>query len=250
MRQSLYEEQLEQGKLELDEVLDDISRQFNTRVQFNIRNCADFAQVRDKICLRVINYGKNLELLKNVPYRRFLDLAITYRIMVVLSDCTEGSILVSNALLKAWGITESELLDVAYHNTFSENGVRVRSMSEILQGFAERDSSMTGLFQAIPETDELMYVADNGTFFGGGVSILMKEAFQQFAEKEGHDVYIIPSSTHELILVLKKEDIRWECLRDMLLEVNQFVVAEEDVLSDHLYLYERETDEIVDLCQK
>ena len=246
----LYEEQLEQGKLELDEVLGDISRQFNTRVQFNIRNCADFVQVRDKICLRVINYEKNLELLKDVPYRRFLDLAITYRITVVLSNCTEGSILVSNALLKAWGITESELLDVAYHNTFSENGVRVRSMSEILQGFVERDSSMTGLFQAISETDELMYVADNGTFFGGGVSILMKEAFQQFAEKEGHDIYIIPSSTHELILVLKKEDIRWECLRDMLLEVNQFVVAEEDVLSDHLYLYERETDEIVDLCQE
>lgn len=244
----VYEEQMEQGKMTLDEVLDDISKQFSTRFQFNIQNCADFEQVRNKLCLRVINYKKNLELLKDVPHRKYLDLAITYRITVTLSDCTEGSILVTNALLKNWGITESELLDVAYHNTFSQTGVRVRGMSEVLLGIAERDPFMMDLLPEIPEANELMYIADNGTFWGGSVSILMKEAFQQFAEKEGHDIYIIPSSTHELILVLKKEDIRWECLRDMLQEVNQCVVAEEEVLSDHLYLYERETDEIIDLC--
>lgn len=244
----LYEEQLKMGKMTLDEVMDDISRQFETRVQFNIRNCADFAQIKDKLCLRVINYEKNLELLKDVPHRRFLDLAITYRITVVLSDCTEGSILVSNALLKAWGITENELLDVAYHNTFSRTGVRVRSMWEIVKGVAEREPAMIDLFQAIPESDKLMYVADNGTFFGGGTSILMKEAFQQLAEKEGHDVYIIPSSIHELILVLKKEDIRWEYLRNMVKEINQSMVVEEEILSDHIYLYEKETDKIIDLC--
>ena len=92
-----------------------------------------------------------------------------------------------------------------------------------------------------------MYLAKVGLCWGGGVSLLQKEAFQKFAEEKDSDIYILPSSTHELILVLEKYKFEEQELKAMVKDINESMVSEEEILSNHVYLYQRETDEIVDL---
>lgn len=245
-----YVNLLESGKATLDEVLQEIVMQIKCGPRICVPQLNDYEAIKDKLCVRVINYDKNAELLQRIPHRRFLDLAIVYHIMFVIADNMEASMQVTNDCLRAWGVTEEELLDVAYHNTFCATGVRIRRMIDVVYALEkEVNSPLDEVIYNLAKEDSCMFVADTGTPKGGSVSLLMKEAFQQFAEKEGYDVYIIPSSLHELILVLKKEDISHVFLQQMLQEVNHTAVHAEEVLSDHVYLYRRETDEIVDLCQ-
>lgn len=63
--------------------------------------------------------------------------------------------------------------------------------------------------------------------------------FQKFAEKQGTDIYIIPTSLYELILIPKKDNACHEYLQNILMEVNRKMLYGEDVLSEHVYLYQR-----------
>ena len=59
------------------------------------------------------------------------------------------------------------------------------------------------------------------------------------------DLYILPSSVHELILVPAYEYIDVYQLYEMVKEVNDTVVALGDILSYNVYKYCKETDQIV-----
>ena len=98
------------------------------------------------------------------------------------------------------------------------------------------------------EMDKMMYVADVAASNGGGLCFLYKEKIREFANENDMDLYIIPSSIHELIIIPKKEQIPKQHLLCMVSDVSNHVVQEEDFLSSHLYCYLRERDEIVDVC--
>ena len=66
---------------------------------------------------------------------------------------------------------------------------------------------------------------------------------KEFAEEMGHDLYIIPSSIHETILLPMLGD-DWEALSQMVKEVNATQLAPEEILSDHVYLYKSEDNTI------
>ena len=53
------------------------------------------------------------------------------------------------------------------------------------------------------------------------------------------DYYILPSSVHEVIIVPYSEIYVCSKLDEMVREINSTQVEEEDVLSNHVYLYDR-----------
>ena len=246
----LYEELLEYGELTLEEVLDEMGMVLKEHVEVGSVNFADWEQVKESLIIRVINYEKNAELLQEVPHRRILDLAVTYRIAVTVTESVEGSALVTNRYLDIWGITEEELCTTVYQTMFSKEEVSIQPLTKILFDMKElvgHDIEGMDLLKQVPEAKEIMYLARVGVCWGGGVSLLQKEAFQKFAEEKDSDIYILPSSTHELILVLEQYKFSEQELKAMVKDINESMVSEEEILSNHVYLYQRETDEIVDL---
>ena len=246
----LYEELLEYGELTLEEVLDEMEMVLKEHVEVGSMSFTDWEQVKESLIIRVINYEKNAELLQEVPHRRILDLAVTYRITVTVTESVEGSALVTNRYLDIWGITEEELFTTAYQNMFQTEEVSIQPLTKILFDMAELvgyDIEGLKLLKQVPQAKEVMYLAKVGLLWGGGVCFLQKEAFQKFAEEKDSDIYILPSSTQELILVLEKYKFAEEVLKDMVKDINESMVSEEEILSNHVYLYQRETNEIVDL---
>lgn len=60
-----------------------------------------------------------------------------------------------------------------------------------------------------------------------------------------HNLYILPSSIHEVIILLDDEYAKDpEELARMDKRDNRIVVDREEILSDHVYYYDREKDEI------
>ena len=66
---------------------------------------------------------------------------------------------------------------------------------------------------------------------------------EEFAEKMQDDIYILPSSLHEVILVPRK-GLEPGNLRSIVEDVNKTVVTKEEVLGENVYLYERKLKEI------
>ena len=60
----------------------------------------------------------------------------------------------------------------------------------------------------------------------------------------GGDFYILPSSTHEVLIVPKDEMVDLKELEKMVQSVNQEMVAAEEFLSDHVYEYDAQSHEL------
>ncbi|MFS6555026.1 DUF5688 family protein, partial [Parabacteroides distasonis] len=104
---------------------------------------ADYTKVRQHLACRLISREKNRELLKMVPYRIFLDLAVVVYYYFEDSRLGTGTILVYSSHCKNWGITEEELFAGARENTLNiqpEEFLSMRSVLEKFQGCIKTDA--------------------------------------------------------------------------------------------------------------
>ena len=74
--------------------------------------------------------------------------------------------------------------------------------------------------------------------------MLYKDPLRDFANYMGHDLYILPSSIHEVILIPAYDHDSYDELTSMVKEVNSTQLSKEEILSDHVYFYSRETGQI------
>ena len=86
-----------------------------------------------------------------------------------------------------------------------------------------------------------MYVLSNTKNFNGSAVMLYKDVLKDIATALGNvDLYIIPSSVHELIILPDLGTMDKKALTAMVRDVNASEVAESEILSDHAYFYNHE----------
>lgn len=89
-----------------------------------------------------------------------------------------------------------------------------------------------------------MFILTNALRNQGAAAILYDGILKRLSDKFGSDLYILPSSIHECIIISAEEEDAREGLERLVCRVNHSQVAKEERLSDHVYRYERKTDEI------
>ena len=91
-----------------------------------------------------------------------------------------------------------------------------------------------------------IYVATNNIAFNGAAVMLYKDALKAIASKLKSDLYIIPSSIHEIIVVKTIEGCEFstDAIKEMIYNINRNELPPEDFLSDNLYFYNRKTGEL------
>ena len=88
-----------------------------------------------------------------------------------------------------------------------------------------------------------LHAYTNEAFYLGAVSLLQKEGFRTLSARFQDDLYVLPASIHELML-LPKQMISLANVRALLRKANQEATKPEDWLSDQVYLYERSSDAV------
>ena len=203
---------------------------------FDIGKILNYESIKENLRAKLINYELNREFLKEVPHRRFLDLAIVAYISLEMEEEIEGNatITVKNNLQQTWKVDTEELIDTALENI--KGDVVVANMSEYV------DMSLFGVTENLFD----IYVLTNRLKLHGAVAMLQKERLKQFAEElEKETLTILPSSIHEcLIINVEDEPKNAKELREMVKEVNETVVSDQDILSNNVYIYNRTTDKI------
>lgn len=235
------------------EIVQEVSRIYEqNRVMDNIDFdfFLDYNAVRGRIFQKVVNYEKNKKMLENVPHIRFLDLAVVCYYAYMNDFLGRGSIQIDTGHLDRWGISQEVLFSDARENTMKKLGPEVKGMDEIiwemlsenLDGVSEEqfESVVNHTMREVP-----MYIMTlRGRYFGA-VCICFNDWLHAFAEKFGKNLFILPSSIHELILIPDIGREKPDFLKKMVQEVNREHVLREERLSDHVYYFNLPEDKVI-----
>ena len=199
----------------------------------DVKFYTEFEKVENNIACKVINYNKNRELLKNIPNIKYLDLAIVFYYFIEDKKMGEGSILIYDSHLCLWGKTKEEIYHHARKNTTRLLPYQFQKIEEILKGSLDEEELLED--GMLP-----MYVLSNERKYLGAVAILYDSILASIGECLEDDFYILPSSIHEVIMIPKKIEITSDELKVMVEDINLTQVLPEEVLSNEVYVYERE----------
>ncbi len=245
-------EEYENGK-DLSRILEEIAgvRVASDVTDFNAEIITEFDNCKGMIVPRLVSLKMNQSLLESRPHKVIEDLAVTYH--VVLNGFSEGSgsVAVSNDILDKWGISIDELHKTAVDNLKSFQKSTLQSMFDVLfesmgKGYLEDNNGDLELakeeFANMIPDDGTMFVLSNESKMFGASALLDKNMMAHIYEKFDGRFFIIPSSTHEVLIISNKnETISKECLASMIHDVNRSTVDIEDQLSDHAYVYDLRT---------
>ena len=201
-----------------------------------------FDKVRDRICYRLIGKRENEELLEEIPYIDFLDLAICFYYAYQDDDLGHGSILIYNSHMEMWDTCTAELFGLAERNTPKLFPWRCCSLDEAI---AEVMGESVGQADGEPLLEIPLKALSNTIRVNGAACILYPGVLEELARQEGCGLYIIPSSIHE-VLLLPATYTRMSAneLKQMIMDVNSTQVAPEEVLSDTLYYYDAKQEQV------
>lgn len=214
-----------------------------------ISKFTDYSIMKDYIQTKLINKKSNLELLENVPHKDFLDLAIVCMVILPFDEeHGDGTVLVNRYHMERWGISEEEMFNVAIANSMEKNPAVIRVMNEIIKEMyienALEVQEEDEICAMIDSMDSKLYVLTGTRKYNGAVVITYENVLRDFAKEKNCNIFILPSSIHEGILVLEEEGMSAVELREMVKSVNQTQLAETEVLSNSVYYYDRETNKI------
>lgn len=245
---NLYEEYERTGKYEeviriAAETMERGIKSFNDEIKAEL---LDTSRLKDNVFFTLINAEQNKELLKTVPHREFEDLAIVYRWNLGNDSLGTYTNLVDNDLAKKEGLTENDLYNAANKNTKELFPILVKNMNEVISEIIFGDSELSGEMEeefkeVMMETQDerSMYVITNESKLFGAASMLYEEPLHELAEKIESDLYILPSSIHEVIAVSADfgSPDEWA---EMVYEINMDQVDINDRLSNQVYCYDKD----------
>ncbi len=196
--------------------------------------------VKDKLFCKLINMEKNQKRLTNIPHKEYLDLAITVRVLNKLDNGGIASAEVDNKMFEKWEISEEELFEHAISNTEILFPTKIENLIKMVLQFTEIPNELEVSFG---EEDCPMYVIGNKDGVNGATAILYKKALNELADKLNVDyLYVLPSSVHECIILVGEHDVMK--LKTLVQQVNKEVVTQIDYLSNSVYRYNLDTEEM------
>lgn len=196
-----------------------------------VENIKSWEKSRGKVYPILLAYEGNEELLENLIYRPYLDLALCYALCLEDEKHGRMTVRVSHGLLSVWGICTEELHTQAFENMKS-GGYKLTKISQVLVELGVIDEEDARL-------DEGGFsILTNRKKQYGAAGILNTDLLARFADMVKSNLFLLPSSIHEVIVVPDNGGVTLEEYTEMVRDVNATMLRKEERLADHPYYYD------------
>lgn len=208
---------------------------------FDVSFYEDYDLVKEGLSYKLISAERNSELLSDVPHVPFLDLAIVFYYAFENRGLPDGTILIKNKHMEMWGVSTEQLMRDAGENAPKSLPGVCRDMCSVLERIYPGKSE-----EIFPANEPMlpMYVLSNSRMVNGAAAMLYPDILHNLSESLKSDLYILPSSVHEVIVLARNMAGDEKSLREMIHTVNETQLEPQDVLSDSLYFYDRKDEKI------
>lgn len=229
--------------IDVDSIAKDIIKTYNYfKTPFvDMSFISNFDLVKSRISCKLVNAERNRNLLEEAPHILIYDLPVVFKIDLDMKEFTsqqnKGSVVVKNILSSIWNKTPEELFDIAIKNMPKNYPAQVISLNSLLKQLGVNEKY----------TNSPMYVCSNKESCLGAITILYPDLLKNFSEKHNCSFYVLPSSIHECLFVPKDFVAEVETLKEMVRDINNTIVYDSEILSDNVYLFDKEQSALI-LC--
>ena len=237
----------------LDKIMDDIVQVYEKTLGVQEIpkeiNPANYDSIKEYLSLQIINTKANQKMLSLIPHKQMEDLSVICRIeLPALGGDGIGSIKVTHEMMQLWDIRPQDVYEKALENSMQKKPPYLMSMDQAVMEVMGAPFQAENLLEKegadIPEPG--MYVLSNMERFNGATVLAYPGLQEKLQTLFPQGYYLLPSSIHEMIIVPKEENISPKELGEMVREINKAEVAREEVLSDRIYEFDKEKQQ---LCQ-
>ena len=232
----------------------------------------DYSYFRDKVMFRLVSSGKNRQYLRHRPHRSNLDLEIVYYYQCRIGKESMGTISVGDEDLNRWGISEEDIYRDALRNTPILNPPVICPITDLLNSFTDPDGMPDlgapvrdmdpdgmpdlgapvrdadpdeGVDIGLPVYEPDLYgnapvpllVLTNESKYCGAACMLYEGLLRDLSDEIRSDLFIIPSSIHEVLLLPDEGEFSEEELSALVCEINAHFINPSEILSDHVYRF-------------
>lgn len=235
-----YYEDYSRGR-SMQEVMVNMASIVNTPLpKIDIPEVFDYEEVKESLYIRVCDRDANRDFLSLVPHDETDGLAVTAHILMKNrdeNDDTLSSILVTNKILESWGISRDQLMEDAKANAPKILPAKYIKMDEFLAATFP-GMELPGQDTETPNSIIPMTIVTNNEMVEGASVMFYEGLMDTLAEIAESDLYILPSSRHEIITVPQKRIADYHKLEGVVSLANSNVTDVKDWLSDHVYYYD------------
>ena len=205
---------------------------------WNVQSVKDFELMQSKIVYKLILANKNELLLQSMPFVAYLDFAIVFYILFEIDESGTATIPITHELMQIWGVTLNEIQQYAFQNAPKLLPSVFKPMKVIV------DELLGETIRHCDYSENLMFVLTNSLKSFGAACILYDGMLQEISEQLGENFFVLPSSIHEMIIIPESNSPSRVLLNEMLTDVNQTHVADEEILAERVYYYNRDKHEL------
>ncbi len=192
----------------------------------------DYEQVKERLFVRVSNADTNEAVIGKVPHIIKEDLVLTSHVLIGKDNSVISTIVTDN-LLKSYGVTKEQLFADAIDNSQKLFPIRVQSLEALMFEIAGAEG-----YEPPSNGKDRVLVVTNNQGINGAAALFYPDAMEKLAAMIDDDYYIIPSSIHEILVIPDSDHIGYEVLESTLHNVNETIVEPQDQLSDRVYHYD------------
>lgn len=189
---------------------------------------------KKSLFVKLVNTERNKSLVEQSISKEFLDLSAVVRVVLKMEKEGMASMTLSKRDAEILGMTEEEIYAAALKNTLRLFPPKLMN----LEGYVEMSIGAKLLFV---EDEVTTYILTNQKEVDGAFYLMSQELVGAIAEMLEDDLYILPSSVNEVLLVRASEvKDGVDGLKAMVRDVNETIVAEKEILSYSVYHYDKE----------
>lgn len=184
------------------------------------------------------------ELPESTPFVNKEDLVVLFRIEIpsVIEDQV-NLIQVTDKMMESWGMSVQDIYERSLKNMQERDYIKIYTMDSVIGSMMLGTEEQEVSEEILEQIENPFLVVTSKNHMNGAVGILDTNKLREISEMIGDDLYILPSSIHECLL-LPKDKIDIQDLRKMVADINEREVAPEERLSDNVYEYLAATKEI------
>lgn len=189
---------------------------------------------KKSLFVKLVNTERNKSLVEQSISKEFLDLSAVVRVVLKMDKEGMASMALSKGDAEILGMTEEEIYAAALANT-------LRLFPPKLMNLGRYVEMSIGAELPLGEDEVTTYILTNQKEVDGAIYFMSPEVVGAIAEALEDDLYILPSSVNEVLLVRASElEDGVDELKEMVRDANETVVAEKDILSYNVYHYDKE----------
>ena len=192
---------------------------------------SDYSNVKPYLFIQVINQEKHAEELERHIYRNHYELAITCHIDVSHIVGLPATITVTHEMVD---LDEDQIIDDAISNSPVLVPAKAYALPDLMRELAGEE-----IGDGIP----MIILTNRDKRYGAGV-VFYPGLLAKISDETGVNLLLIPSSVHEFICIPECDGMDYDDINLLIAETNQSIVAGNEILSDRLFRYDRESDEI------